>query len=184
MPPSLLKKAEEVRIEDGPTKIEASIEDVQRLAHHDVTILDEVCLLFFTLASGFELAQALDILDNEASEDEAARKELSLTRLPSHEANVELIDKSVRYRSVLTQAAESDESVRQKWDEWEDSIRELTLDEVWTLPSILLFAEISFFRPSSKPPFPHRRCLRPPTSPLKAKRREPTPESCASSWKS
>lgn len=43
LPPSLLKKAEEVRIEDGPTKIEASIEDVQRLAHHDTTILDEVC---------------------------------------------------------------------------------------------------------------------------------------------
>ena|ERR1700722_17942324 len=42
LPPSLLQKAEEVRIEEGPTRIETSIEDVQRLAQHDVDILDEV----------------------------------------------------------------------------------------------------------------------------------------------
>ncbi|CAA7266857.1 unnamed protein product [Cyclocybe aegerita] len=113
LPPSLLRKAEEVRLEDGPAKIEASIEDVQRLAHQDLAILEE----------------ALDILDSEASEDEAARKETPLNRLKSHEANVELIDKANRYRSILTQAGESDESVRQKWDEWEESITELTLDE-------------------------------------------------------
>lgn len=72
----------------------------------------------------------MDILDNEASEDEATRKEHSLDRMKSHEANAELIAKAERYRSILTQAAESDESVRQKWDEWEESITELTLDEV------------------------------------------------------
>lgn len=44
LPPSLLRKAEEVRLEDGPAKIEASIEDVQRLAHHDLAILEEVIL--------------------------------------------------------------------------------------------------------------------------------------------
>ncbi|KDR76216.1 hypothetical protein GALMADRAFT_247478 [Galerina marginata CBS 339.88] len=113
LPPSLLRKAEEVRLEDGPTKIEASIEDVQRLAHQDLAILEE----------------ALDILDSEASEDEAVRKETPINRLKSHEANVELIDKANRYRSILTQAAKSDESVRQKWDEWEESITELTWDE-------------------------------------------------------
>lgn len=42
LPPSLLRKAEEVRLENGPAKIEASIEDVQRLAQHDLSILDEV----------------------------------------------------------------------------------------------------------------------------------------------
>ena len=45
LPPSLLRKAEEVRLEDGPAKIEASIEDVQRLAHHDLAILEEVNFL-------------------------------------------------------------------------------------------------------------------------------------------
>lgn len=42
LPTSLLRKAEEVRIENGPTRIAASIEDVQRLAQHDQAILDEV----------------------------------------------------------------------------------------------------------------------------------------------
>ncbi|KAG5341599.1 hypothetical protein C0989_009080 [Termitomyces sp. Mn162] len=113
LPPSLLRKAEEIRLEDGPTKIEVSIEDVQRLAQQDQAILDE----------------AMDILDNEASEDEAARKFSTLDRLPSHEANVELITKEKRYRTILMQAAASDETVRQKWDEWEQKIVELTWDE-------------------------------------------------------
>ncbi len=72
----------------------------------------------------------MDILDSEASEDEVARKEISLNRLPSHEANKELIEKERRYRSILTEATESDETIRQKWDEWEDSINRLTWDEV------------------------------------------------------
>lgn len=44
LPPSLLGKAEEVRLEDGPTKIEVSIQDVQKLAQRDLAILDEVKL--------------------------------------------------------------------------------------------------------------------------------------------
>lgn len=113
LPPSLLGKSEEVRLENGPTKIEVSIEDVQRLAQHDLAILDE----------------AMDILDHEASEDEAARRDKQLSRLPSHEANVELIDKEKRYRSILSQALSSDEVVRQKWDDWEHNIVELTWSE-------------------------------------------------------
>lgn len=42
LPPSLLKKAEEVRLESGPEKIESSIEAVQRLAQQDLNILNEV----------------------------------------------------------------------------------------------------------------------------------------------
>lgn len=74
----------------------------------------------------------MDILDNEASEDEAARKNASLNRLPSYEANVELVEKEKRYRQILTQAAVADESVRQKWDQWENGITELTWSEVGT----------------------------------------------------
>ncbi|KAJ7494696.1 BRO1-like domain-containing protein [Mycena galericulata] len=113
LPPSLLQKAEQVRLEDGPGKIEASLADVQRLAQRDTKILDE----------------AMDILDNEASEDEAMRSDLSFDRAPSHEANVEFIEKERRYRDILQRAAESDETVRQKWDEWEASIVQLTTDE-------------------------------------------------------
>ena len=72
----------------------------------------------------------MDILDSEASEDEAARKGISINRVPSHQANVDLIEKELRYRTILAEAAASDESVRQKWDEWEESITQLTWNEV------------------------------------------------------
>ena len=69
-------------------------------------------------------------MDNEASEDEAARKEFPLARPSSHEANAEFIEKANRYRNILAEASESDEHIRQKWDEWEENVAELTLDEV------------------------------------------------------
>ena len=42
LPPSLLRKASEVREEDGPTRIEKFIDDVGRLARQDLAILNEV----------------------------------------------------------------------------------------------------------------------------------------------
>ncbi|TRM59396.1 BRO1-like domain-containing protein [Schizophyllum amplum] len=113
LPPSLLRKAEEVRLEKGPERIESLMEDIQRIAGLDRKLLDE----------------AMSILDDEAEEDENARAEGHVHRLPSHEANSDLMHKYERYHNVLTQAAESDESVRQKYDEWEPSIVELTWDE-------------------------------------------------------
>ena len=76
----------------------------------------------------------MDVLDSEASEDEAARKEVQLKRPPSHEANHELVQKQERYRSILTEAAGSDEVVRQKWIQWEKPISQLALDEVEVYP--------------------------------------------------
>lgn len=113
LPPSLLRKAEEIRLDQGPTKIDVYLDDVQRLSRHVLGILDE----------------AMDILDSEASEDEAARRETPMNRPPSHEANQELVIKQQRYRTILIQAAESDELVRRKWEEWEDQISELTRNE-------------------------------------------------------
>ncbi|KAF9267708.1 BRO1-domain-containing protein [Marasmius fiardii PR-910] len=113
LPPSLLKKVEEVRLENGPVKIEAAIRDLGRMARQNMKILDE----------------AMDILDHEASEDETTRETTPLNRPPSHEANVHLVEKEKRYRTILKQAAESDETIRTKWDEWETNITELTWDE-------------------------------------------------------
>lgn len=45
LPPSLLRKAEEVRLEDGPAKIQAALDDVERLYEQDESILEEVLLL-------------------------------------------------------------------------------------------------------------------------------------------
>lgn len=77
----------------------------------------------------------MDVLDSEASEDEAARKEVLMKRPPSHEANQELVQRQERYRTILTEAASSDEVVRQKWKEWEKPILQLALDEVNVYPS-------------------------------------------------
>jgi programmed cell death 6-interacting protein len=50
--------------------------------------------------------------------------------LPSHQANERLTTKAERYRNILNQAAESDAVIRQRWEEWEKSIDQLTWDEV------------------------------------------------------
>lgn len=71
----------------------------------------------------------MDILDQEASEDEKHRHELT-QRAPSHEANEELTKKAERYRTILEQAAESDAVVRTRWEEWGDHITALTWSEV------------------------------------------------------
>lgn len=72
----------------------------------------------------------MDILDSEASEDEATRKHIPVSRPPSHEANRELIVKQKQYRDLLVEAAKSDAIVRQKWEDSEASISNLALDEV------------------------------------------------------
>ncbi|KAH9945162.1 pH-response regulator [Epithele typhae] len=114
LPPSLVKKAGEVRADSGPERIEAMIRDVQALAKHNADLIDE----------------AMDILDHEADEDEAFREgHPDVERPASHEANTELVQKEQRYRAVLQQARDSDELVRQKWEQWEDNIVQLTWTE-------------------------------------------------------
>lgn len=72
----------------------------------------------------------MDILDNEALEDESARTECGLLRPASHIANKDLIAKGSRYRGILEQAISSDAVVQSKWDDWEQSIIDLTAEEV------------------------------------------------------
>ena len=77
----------------------------------------------------------MDILDQEASEDEGIRKNAKKDgkvwdRLPSYEANVGLTNKEKRYRQMLTHAADADETVRSKWEQWEEAITRLTWDDV------------------------------------------------------
>lgn len=140
LPPSLLRKAEEVRLEDGPTRIDGSIENAEHLSERCREILDEVCFIFYcsTMASNALTLQAMDILDQEASEDEGQRKNAtkdgrSWDRLPSFEANIGLTNKEKRYRQMLDHAGEADETVRSKWEQWEDAITRLTWDDVCSL---------------------------------------------------
>jgi len=84
----------------------------------------------------------MDILDQEASEDEGLRSNFERRhgkpspRPPSYEVNVELTAKDKRYRQVLDEAARSDELVRDKWIQWEGSIERLTWDEVSCSPNL------------------------------------------------
>lgn len=130
LPPSLLRKAEEVRLEEGPSRIEESIENIEKLSEYNTKLLNEVCLAKVRKVDYFNSMQAMDILDSEASEDEAARVANSLKRQPSHAANQELTGKGERYRRILAEAQESDALVREKWDECEVHIRTLTWNEV------------------------------------------------------
>ena len=73
----------------------------------------------------------MEILDQEAEEDEEFRETHPVSeRLESHQANTDFVGKEQRYRKVLQQARDSDELVRQKWEEWEENINQLTWCEV------------------------------------------------------
>ena len=48
LPPSLLRKAEEVRLEDGPARIDGSLENAEHLAQRCREILDQVRLDYET----------------------------------------------------------------------------------------------------------------------------------------
>ncbi|EMD34060.1 hypothetical protein CERSUDRAFT_117568 [Gelatoporia subvermispora B] len=116
LPPSILKKAEEVRLENGVLRIESVISNVSTLAKHNMSVL-------------LEALDALAAGAAEAVEDSSFRESHDTSRVESSQANEALIGKAFRYREILEQAAESDELVRQKYDEWSDNIKELILDE-------------------------------------------------------
>ncbi len=141
LPPSLLKKAEEVRLENGPKRIETSIRGVETLANHNSALLDQVTSyveIWIDVPSLKGFWQAMEILDQEAEEDEAFRDSHPVSeRPPSYLANTDLVGKEQRYRAVLQQARDSDELVRRKFEEWEENINQMTWSEVG--PHDLLF---------------------------------------------
>lgn len=118
LPPSLLRKAEEIKLDDGPIRIDTTLETAEYMSQRCREILD----------------QAMDILDQEASEDEGIRKNArkdgkNWDRMPSYEANVDLTNKEKRYRKMLTDASNANETVRSKWEQWEEPIIRLTWDD-------------------------------------------------------
>lgn len=75
----------------------------------------------------------MDILDQEASENEtlvARQPHLAQSRPPSHVANAHLIATANQYEATIKQAEGSDETVRQKWEEWGSLIEILAGGEV------------------------------------------------------
>lgn len=72
-------------------------------------------------------------MDQEAEEDEVFQEGAPSVRQPSSEANRELVAKAQRYRSILDGGIQSDAIVREKWDEWERFIMQLTWSNVGPL---------------------------------------------------
>ncbi|CAE6429866.1 unnamed protein product [Rhizoctonia solani] len=115
LPPSLLRRSDEIRSMGGTDALQALINEVQTLGRSAGGILDE----------------AFDILDNEASEDETFFAQLpedgaqiatQSGYLASHLANKDLTAKANSYRQILDNAASSDATVRNKWEEWEENV--------------------------------------------------------------
>ena len=156
LPPSLLGKAEEVRSEDGMNRILMLMEDVQRLAKRNMMGIDEVSLLIFGECDTETSIQALDLLDQEATEDEEMRNAYTVdvwTRPASHEANKELVEQAARYRDILERAVQSDREIFQSWDEWSEKIAVLCWKEVWYSTPTCSDHTNPSFRSTSNTPF-------------------------------
>ncbi|GMK55878.1 hypothetical protein CspeluHIS016_0209340 [Cutaneotrichosporon spelunceum] len=113
LPPSLIKKAEEVDAAGGADKIRSLLMDVKRLSKSNAKVLED----------------AMDILDQEATENEQLlerQPHLAESRQPSHVANAHLIGMAGQYDATLKQAASSDTTVRAKWEEWRHMIEILS----------------------------------------------------------
>ncbi|CAE6510041.1 unnamed protein product [Rhizoctonia solani] len=115
LPPSLLRRSEEIRSMGGTDALQTLVDEVQTLGGSASGILEE----------------AFDILDNEASEDETFFAQLpedgaqiatQAGYFASHIANKDLTAKANSYRQILDNASSSDATVRNKWEEWEENV--------------------------------------------------------------
>ena len=118
LPSSLLKKADEVRIESGPARIRSMINDVSTLARSSRSILNE----------------ANQILTHANTVENISQLGNSFQSL---------IEKAREFTSTLDRAGQSDDTVKIKFREWEDNIVLLTSSAVSTL--LLLFAILFIF---------------------------------------
>ncbi|SPO28280.1 related to RIM20 - protein involved in proteolytic activation of Rim101p [Ustilago trichophora] len=109
LPPSLLRKHEEVAAEGGLERLQRIAHDVARIATTDRDTL----------------AEALALVEHEEREDESVRASFAgqgWGRQSSSEVNRELKAQAAEYHGTLVKAAASDEIVRRKLEDWEDLI--------------------------------------------------------------
>lgn len=109
LPPSLLRKHEEVVAEGGLERLQRIAHDVARIAATDRETL----------------AEALALIEHEEQEDESVRASFGgqgWGGQSSAEVNGDLKAQAAEYHATLVKAAASDEIVRRKLDDWEDLI--------------------------------------------------------------
>lgn len=108
LPPSLVRKAEDVQSEGGYQRLEALAGDVARISRADEGVLREI--------------QA--ILRQEEVEDENAKHSMSISR--NDEQAILLREKAVEFEQTMIQARDSDAMVKEKMNEWKDLITVLS----------------------------------------------------------
>lgn len=105
LPPSLLKKAEEVFVAGGLQKPQHLIQEIKQASASSSALLE----------------QAMDLLDQEATEEEHMLQQhpemLGMVET-STTANQHYVEQSEQFRTSLRQARRGDEEVRKKWDQW------------------------------------------------------------------
>ncbi|SOV02700.1 related to RIM20 - protein involved in proteolytic activation of Rim101p [Ustilago sp. UG-2017a] len=109
LPPSLLRKHEEVVAEGGLERLQRIAHDVARIAATDQGTL----------------AEALVLIEHEEREDETVQASFAgkgWGRQSSAEVNRELKAQAAEYHGTLMKAAASDDIVRRKLEDWEDLI--------------------------------------------------------------
>lgn len=110
IPQGLIAHADEIRQQDGVNKLIQTFEDIARLKSNDSAMCQE----------------ALELLNEEAREDEQARLKYGTERWQrpsSREAAAKFIQKAEEYSNILKQAEGSDELVRNKFLEFEPTMR-------------------------------------------------------------
>ncbi|CAG8453324.1 9142_t:CDS:10 [Racocetra fulgida] len=116
IPQLILANSQDVRNEGGVTRLNAMFDSIQDASPNNNQILDE----------------ALNILDQEAMEDEEWEKKFGerWTRKKSTVANKDLIDQGLNYQQILQQALKGDLAVKNKLEQWSQHIESLGSDRV------------------------------------------------------
>ncbi|CAG8477414.1 9472_t:CDS:10, partial [Racocetra persica] len=114
IPQLILANSQDVRNEGGVTRLNAMFDSIQDASPNNNQILDE----------------ALNILDQEAIEDEEWEKKFGerWTRKKSIVANKDLIDQGLNHQQILQQAFKGDLAVKNKLEQWSQHIESLGSD--------------------------------------------------------
>ncbi|RIB01840.1 BRO1-like domain-containing protein [Gigaspora rosea] len=104
IPQSILANSQDVRNEGGITRLDAMFDSIQDASPNNNQILDE----------------ALNILDQEAMEDEEWEKKFGerWTRKKSIAVNKDLVDQGLKHQQVLQQALKGDLAIKNKLEQW------------------------------------------------------------------
>ena len=137
LPPSLLRKVEEVESGGGADRIRSLLSEVDRLSAANNKLLSDVsCPIGVCVSLSDSGSQSTGIIDQEERENQAmlARQpHLARDRVPSETANAHLMAAATQYRNTISMAAQSDATVKTKWEESKDVVGILASGEVCSI---------------------------------------------------